>query len=238
MDYCHPCQRHLNGAFSCSGCGASADECRAYADSLSGGGDAAVDEHDDTSVGDTREDGGRRSRSRGRGRARDARTGRRDRKAAAHRRRRRRALMIGTGLLLAAGGLSLAELGAEAPPADPRATTVDDDADASPSASATGAAKPDGESADPADAEEADASPEESASPSASGSEKPEPDADEGGPTDRSDSRATADPAPSAPAPTSGPGDAGTPTAGPTVDRPTPRPSPSETCTRFLWWCS
>ncbi|WP_456341019.1 SCO2400 family protein, partial [Streptomyces scabiei] len=37
MDYCHPCQRHLNGAFSCSGCGASAEECRTHPDALSAG---------------------------------------------------------------------------------------------------------------------------------------------------------------------------------------------------------
>ncbi|MYS14040.1 hypothetical protein GTW73_08775, partial [Streptomyces sp. SID4982] len=40
---------------------------------------------------------------------------RRDRKAAAHRRRRRRTLMVATGFVLAAGALSLAELGTDAP---------------------------------------------------------------------------------------------------------------------------
>ncbi|PWS46322.1 hypothetical protein DLE01_34995, partial [Streptomyces sp. FT05W] len=25
MDYCHPCQRHLNGALACAGCGTPAD---------------------------------------------------------------------------------------------------------------------------------------------------------------------------------------------------------------------
>ncbi|MGW4566897.1 SCO2400 family protein, partial [Streptomyces sp. NPDC004561] len=25
MDYCHPCQRHLNGALACPGCGTPAD---------------------------------------------------------------------------------------------------------------------------------------------------------------------------------------------------------------------
>ncbi|WP_420876555.1 SCO2400 family protein, partial [Streptomyces griseoruber] len=30
MDYCHPCRRHLNGALTCPGCGASADPLRAY----------------------------------------------------------------------------------------------------------------------------------------------------------------------------------------------------------------
>ncbi|MBV1946970.1 hypothetical protein KUF69_11225, partial [Streptomyces sp. BV129] len=40
---------------------------------------------------------------------------RRDRKAAAHRRRRRRTLIVATGFVLAAGALSLAELGTDAP---------------------------------------------------------------------------------------------------------------------------
>ncbi|MYX45219.1 hypothetical protein GTW59_29800, partial [Streptomyces sp. SID89] len=40
---------------------------------------------------------------------------RRDRKAAHHRRRRRRTLLITAGFVLAAGGLSLAELGVDAP---------------------------------------------------------------------------------------------------------------------------
>ncbi|WP_370666985.1 hypothetical protein, partial [Streptomyces sp. IBSBF 2507] len=44
-----------------------------------------------------------------------ARSSRRDRKAAAHRRRRRRTLLVAAGFVLAAGGLSLAELGMDAP---------------------------------------------------------------------------------------------------------------------------
>ena len=34
MDYCHPCQPHLNGALICPGCGTPAEACRAYAESL------------------------------------------------------------------------------------------------------------------------------------------------------------------------------------------------------------
>ncbi|WP_459171031.1 SCO2400 family protein, partial [Streptomyces scabiei] len=70
MDYCHPCQRHLNGAFSCSGCGASAEECRTHPDALSAGGDTAADEHETSFEPGTTPagPGGRRARSRGRGR--------------------------------------------------------------------------------------------------------------------------------------------------------------------------
>ncbi|WP_408059399.1 hypothetical protein [Streptomyces europaeiscabiei] len=283
MDYCHPCQRHLNGALSCSGCGASAEECRSHPDALSVRDHTAVDEREDVSGeeatrerpsgghrarsqgrgrggragqddmpagerddafedaadGDAPAAGGRRARSRGRGRG--ARVGRRDRKAAAHRRRRRRVLMIGAGLLLAAGGLSLAELGMEAPPAEPRAVSVDDVSDASPTAAADDVEDAGDGSNDPADVDKNGKKPDKSASPSASESEKSEgeddaEDADK--PRDRSATDATASPAPSAQDPTSDPGDSDTPATEPTADDPTPEPSPTETCKQFLWWCS
>ncbi|MCZ4511857.1 hypothetical protein O3Q52_27495, partial [Streptomyces sp. ActVer] len=60
MDYCHPCQRHLNGALACPGCGTSAEACREYAASLEDREDA-VDELDDDPEGDEPADGGRRS---------------------------------------------------------------------------------------------------------------------------------------------------------------------------------
>ncbi|MGW7499223.1 SCO2400 family protein, partial [Streptomyces luteogriseus] len=61
-------------------------------------------------------------RGRGRGPAADGPGGasRRDRKAAAHRRRRRRTLFVAAGFVLAAGGLSLAELGMDAPDSTPK----------------------------------------------------------------------------------------------------------------------
>ncbi|MEU8628881.1 hypothetical protein AB0C43_29430, partial [Streptomyces sp. NPDC048669] len=31
MDYCHPCQRHLNGALACAGCGTPAEALSHYA---------------------------------------------------------------------------------------------------------------------------------------------------------------------------------------------------------------
>ncbi|MER6155635.1 hypothetical protein ABT147_08830 [Streptomyces sp. NPDC001868] len=243
MDYCHPCQRHLNGALSCSGCGASAEECRTHADALAARDDTAVDEREDAFEDDTPETpgGGRRARSRSQGRGRGVRVGRRDRKAAAHRRRRRRVLMVGAGLLLAAGGLSLAELGMEAPPTEPRAAVVDDASDASPTASADDPEKAERGSGDPTEADKDGKKPDKSASPSASESEKSdtEDDAeDTDKPKDRSESHATASPAPSAQDPTSDPEDTDTPTAGPTEDEPAPEPSPSATCKQFLWWCS
>ncbi|RSN41717.1 hypothetical protein DMH12_34295, partial [Streptomyces sp. WAC 04229] len=102
MDYCHPCRRHLNGALACPGCGTPVEQLRAAEPPLTATGalppprpadatDAADEAPDDTPPG--------------------ARSSRRDRKAAAHRRRRRRTLFVTAGFVLAAGGLSLAELG-------------------------------------------------------------------------------------------------------------------------------
>ncbi|MCQ4195926.1 hypothetical protein M4J08_006668, partial [Streptomyces parvulus] len=131
MDYCHPCRRHLNGALACPGCGTPVEQLRAAeppltatrtdtppyaaADTAPADGPAvdgpdmdepaldepALDEaDDDTPPG--------------------ARSSRRDRKAAAHRRRRRRTLFVAAGFVLAAGGLSLAELGMDAPHSPPK----------------------------------------------------------------------------------------------------------------------
>jgi hypothetical protein len=108
MDYCHPCRRHLNGALACPGCGTPAQELGAPDAHLTAreeipprrADEAAPDENPDDGTDDATP-GDRSSR--------------RDRKAAAHRRRRRRTLLVAAGFVLAAGGLSLAELGTDAP---------------------------------------------------------------------------------------------------------------------------
>lgn len=142
MDYCDPCRRHLNGALACPGCGTSAESPRwrepdqgGYRAAPSGaegeapqrpegpegpdgeyGESGGYDERVDDADG---EPSGRAARRRGRGRGPVADgpggASRRDRKAAAHRRRRRRTLFVAAGFVLAAGGLSLAELGMDAP---------------------------------------------------------------------------------------------------------------------------
>ncbi|MEU1156480.1 hypothetical protein ABZ369_26180, partial [Streptomyces sp. NPDC005918] len=98
MDYCHPCRRHLNGALACPGCGTPAEACREYARSV------AVSPQEP----DAYDDGFEESSPRTRGR-------RKERSRRAHRRRRRKVLFVTAGLALAAGGLSLAELGTEGP---------------------------------------------------------------------------------------------------------------------------
>ncbi|MCE0445200.1 hypothetical protein LT493_09280 [Streptomyces tricolor] len=151
MDYCPPCQRHLNGALACPGCGTPADRLAVtaaapaphahgqpyqqsygpyghdeqpyeaahegtYAQPDRPGGpehpdrSEEADEDGPEDAYETAEDtapGGRRA-------ARAA-GSRRDRKAAVHRRRRRRTVLLAAGFVLAAGGLSLAELGTDAP---------------------------------------------------------------------------------------------------------------------------
>src|SRR4051812_21111122 len=135
MDYCHPCRRHLNGALACPGCGTSVEELRAYADDADAraeGGAVSVEES--PYEGDADGPRSRRRAARG-GRSADGTRGgrsadgtrlsRRDRKAAAHRRRRRRVLFVSAGLILAAGGLSFAELGTELPGSNPATTASD-----------------------------------------------------------------------------------------------------------------
>ena len=147
MDYCDPCRRHLNGALACPGCGTSAESPRwrepdqgGYRAAPSGaegeapqrpegpegpdgeyGESGGYDERVDDADG---EPSGRAARRRGRGRGPVADgpggASRRDRKAAAHRRRRRRTLFVAAGFVLAAGGLSLAELGMDAPRSTPK----------------------------------------------------------------------------------------------------------------------
>ncbi|MFD9092099.1 hypothetical protein [Streptomyces collinus] len=280
MDFCHPCQRHLNGALACPGCGAPAQSLPAHTaapvaptyagavaapygqqtftetparpyDGPDGGGlhegHYGHDLHEGHDVHDVPEDqDGRDGHDLSGGEDADeprGRSARRDRKAAAHRRRRRRLLLVGAGFVLAAGGLSLAELGTDAPfspfsgdsPAVTRDATVDGGASASPDRTAAPLDAPSGAagkpgasaSADPSASASASESPKDKASksPSATG-EAAQPATTGGGPT----TSAPAGPAPSHPA--------STPTSAPTTSQPTPQPSPTRTCNRFLWWCT
>ncbi|MFC8417147.1 SCO2400 family protein [Streptomyces coelicoflavus] len=252
MDYCHPCRRHLNGALACPGCGTPAHELHASGVHLTVGeeaprsaGEAATadeepregaangpDEGYDEDPGDAAPPGVRSSR--------------RDRKAAAHRRRRRRTLLVTAGFVLAAGGLSLAELGMDAPhspqkpaaaggetadggatrevgeasviPADDtsRTTPAPDSPSASASASTT-------VSASPSESPEAEESGTASESGAPGASRAPVPTA----------TRPPADPDPSSPESNDDP----PPTTSPTPPD-SPDPTPTETCDRFLWWCT
>ncbi|GAA2432847.1 SCO2400 family protein [Streptomyces lavendulocolor] len=118
MDYCHQCQRHLNGALACAGCGTPVEELR----------------HDDPQTSaaehvyelDRDEELPPAAPRRARGRTRRAQPARRSRPAGRRARRKRgRTLLVVTGaLILAAGLLSLAELAMEHPGEDGAATVV------------------------------------------------------------------------------------------------------------------
>lgn len=256
MDYCHVCRRHLNGALACPGCGTPVDELGADAEDA--GARPPADADTDAHHGD---DGGDRDvewRSRRAARRRgvpvvDAEAGgeghprgakgpsgasRRDRKAAAHRRRRRRTLYIAVGFVLAAGGLSLAELGVDAPGLGPSPAAAESpDGSASPAASVLKKGSPSkSPSAGRTSTSSPSASGSASASSSASASATSEKSAGSGG-------SATAGTLPgrstSAPAATpAAPGTSAPATTGPTTSAPTPAPSSSGDCNRFLWWCT
>lgn len=223
MDYCHPCRRHLNGALACPGCGAPVEELRAYASEEASRAAEDTYEPEAEAEEESRPEAG-------------AGTSRRDRKAAAHRRRRRRTLLIAAGFLLAAGGLSLAELGMDAPGSSPApAAAGDTSVDGGAKEEATDPAEPISNSEDEV---WGSASPSTSASPSPSKSGK-ESEKPEDKPTKEPQSSTTeggvqpgttAAPEPTQADPTP------TPTPDPTTQEP--EPEPSETCTRFLWWCS
>jgi hypothetical protein len=166
---------------------------------------------------------------------------RRDRKAAAHRRRRRRTLLVAVGFVLAAGGLSLAELGIDAPGfSNPNPATAG--GEAPDGGASTAGPAPTARPLDEA-SRGGTSAPTRGASSSPSASESPKDKAshspDDGGPAKAQQSAQTG-PAgtPTAPASPATSGPTATPTAAPTTSGPTPQPSPSQTCKRFLWWCS
>ncbi|MEU6320116.1 hypothetical protein [Streptomyces sp. NPDC047009] len=251
MDYCHPCRRHLNGALACPGCGTPVEELHAYAaaeeegkhpdgdgyegyDGTDGSEEPEVP-YEDEPARPGRSQGRRRSKGRvasgdGDG-APEGRAGRRDRKAAAHRRRRRRVLFVGAGLLLAAGALSLAELGIEAPGTTPK-TAAAGDATADGGASVKeSTAMPDG-----GDATSISASTSASPSESAKGKKDDKKKADKETPSPTATVLPTRTVQAPQPAPSSTPSSA--PATKPPSASPTPRPSPTKTCNRFLWWCT
>lgn len=107
MDYCHECRRHLNGALACAGCGRPAEELR-HGDPEASAADRVFELTRDEGAPPTaprRAQAPARPGARRAARAARAVSGRRSR-----RRRGRAALLAATGLVLAAGALSLAEL--------------------------------------------------------------------------------------------------------------------------------
>lgn len=256
MNYCHPCQRHLNGALACPGCGAPAET---YAAPVAVEPAVAAEVPPESGESEGEAERADPDGVEGGARAGAVTASRRDRKAAAHRRRRRRTLFVVTGFVLAAGGLSLAELGVDASVlpgfSTPGPAAEEDDGQ---SGDGEPASDPE-ETAGPANATPgaatSTASPDasESASPSASADdEEPEPDPTEtegpqqppqateeggaggaGGNTGADGGTGASNPPPPE---ASRPADP--PSADPTPPHPDPAPTPTRKCDRFLWWCT
>ncbi|MFV5991087.1 hypothetical protein ACNPQM_01130 [Streptomyces sp. NPDC056231] len=145
MDYCHPCQRHLNGALACAGCGTPVEALSHYATPALSGHEPDAERAKTAPpvpAGRRRSRGaaeparrGGRARSggsdgpagrqerggRGKRRGREGRGVREGRGRRSHRRRGRTALLAVLGVVLAAGALSLAR-SAIGPNGDDRAS--------------------------------------------------------------------------------------------------------------------
>ncbi|WP_327118938.1 hypothetical protein OG206_22685 [Streptomyces sp. NBC_01341] len=240
MDYCHPCQRHLNGALACAGCGTPADALAPYAVS-------AAPARPGRDEGPARETSAASEATGHRRRAPEVPPRRRGRRG--HRRRGRTLLLTATGVVLAVGALSLAELAIEPGGDSGAAEYVSEATD-----TATGSAPVASSGVEPDDAGPVDAPTVVPVTASRSGeTEGKDGDGGDGSATPGASASATrpGSPSPSAsssdpdgPAGTEGPSDPSHstgPTAEPTSpapsDDPTPTPSPSETCTPWLWWC-
>lgn len=123
MDYCHHCQRHLNGALACAGCGTPAEELRLH-DPVPHEAEVvlAVREHGQEPAAGPRRQRGSRKRKVSRRERREMRAER-----GVHRRKGRVVLLTVMGLVLAVGALSLAELALESSGDDGDATSVQED---------------------------------------------------------------------------------------------------------------
>ncbi|WP_406493941.1 hypothetical protein OG936_09755 [Streptomyces sp. NBC_00846] len=264
MDYCHPCQRHLNGALACAGCGTPAEAPSHYATPAFAGHEPDAEREPSAPPRPGGRRGGRDAARPTRGtsgsRRPDRRAGAQRRGKRAHRRRGRTALLVAIGVVLAAGMLSLAELAIE-PNGDDRASdyvreAVPDTTEPAPARSASGAAERPGPVDGPSVLPATDAHPAGatgaggamgSARPEGSGADSPRPEDSAAAPVPESAApSASMDLAPGPDATEGAPGDpseparpGGGPTrpAPPASPTPTPTPTRSETCW-FLWFCS
>ncbi|MGW0970962.1 SCO2400 family protein [Streptomyces sp. NPDC002516] len=250
MDYCHVCRRHLNGALACPGCGTPVDELGADVEETGAGpraGAGADARHAEDADVEWRSRRAARRRGAGvpeagdgqedpRDREVPAGVSRRDRKAAAHRRKRRRTLFIAVGFVLAAGGLSLAELGVDAPGLGPSPAAAESPGGA---ASPTVSALPKSSaSGSPSAGRTSGSSPSPSASPSVSRSASPTATGEKGAGGGSASAGALPGRSTSAPsAAPSAPRTTAPATTSPETSAPAPAPS-SSGCNKFLWWCT
>ena len=292
MDYCHPCQRHLNGALACAGCGTPAEALGPYAIPTFSGHEPEPSAEAPAPPGS----GGRRRRARAvpaparrrrdergttaveRGQRRDGRepgdagtgtgtgtgteivgdrreasAGREPRSRRGHRRRGRGVLLGAIGVVLALGALSLAELAIE-PEGDDGAADFVSESTANRTEPAPGpsvSVLPE----DPGPVESPVAVPANDSHTSGAGAARKGPTSSPtpGKPGESESASAPADTSPSASssappgpddteAPPADPSDPGKPSGRPTQpeppEEPDPTPSPTETCTQWLWFCT
>ncbi|WP_086707585.1 SCO2400 family protein [Streptomyces antimycoticus] len=253
MDYCSPCRRHLNGAVSCPGCGTPAEDLGLP----SATSDTAQEGGADTPAPRAERRAGRRARetSPASGATRASRRkpkprliGSRARRARRGRGRRVTIMAAVLGPVLAA--VFVAELATEghwreSSPSPSRQEPVADrsggvpDSDDPVTQDTSGPSEPPSAS-DGGQGEDKDASRDKDRGKDDGKSEddKDDTSSDPDGDSSSDPSDATSS-APGGPGTTQGPTTPSHP--GPTAPAtvaPTPTPSPSETCDRFLWWCT
>ncbi|AJZ85529.2 SCO2400 family protein [Streptomyces sp. AgN23] len=251
MDYCSPCRRHLNGAVSCPGCGTPAEDLGLP----SATSDTAQEGGADTPAPRAERRAGRRARetSPASGATRASRRkpkprliGSRARRARRGRGRRVTIMAAVLGPVLAA--VFVAELATEghwreSSPSPSRQEPVADrsggvpDSDDPVTQDTSGPSEPPSAS-DGGQGEDKDASRDKGKDDGKSEDDKDDTSSDPDGDSSSDPSDATSS-APGGPGTTQGPTTPSHP--GPTAPAtvaPTPTPSPSETCDRFLWWCT
>ncbi|MCQ8194502.1 SCO2400 family protein [Streptomyces rugosispiralis] len=264
MDYCSPCRRHLNGAFSCPGCGRPAEDLglpSAPADGVDGGGAEAPTTRAERRAGrrtaqasratGTADASGTTRASRRKAKSRGI-FGRRARRARRGRGRRVAILASVLGPVLVA--VFVAELATEghwreSSPAPRRQQPVADRDGGVTESAETIVQGTDGPSAGPSAADGKSSKDKDKDKDKGEGKDKDKDGGkSKGGDDDTSadpDDASSSDPSDDS---TSAPGGSGAthpattpPKPGPTdaaTVAPTPTPTPTETCQRFLWWCT
>ncbi|MFE1935217.1 hypothetical protein ACFW95_33550 [Streptomyces sp. NPDC059474] len=248
MDYCSPCRRHLNGAVSCPGCGTPAGELglpSAASDTeREGGADTpgprAERRADRRAAQASPASGGTRASRR---KPKPRLIGSRARRARRGRGRRVTIMAAVLGPVLAA--VFVAELATEghwreSSPSPSRQEPVADRDGGVTESAETIVQDTTGPSELPsaADGEDGKSAKDEGKNDGKGKDEKDDtsPDPDGGSSSDPSDATSSA---PGGPGRTQGPTTPSHPgSTAPATVAPTPTPSPSETCNRFLWWCT
>ncbi|MHC5259970.1 SCO2400 family protein [Streptomyces sp. UC4497] len=217
-DYCHPCRRHLNGALACPGCGTPEEAVRAYGEWVASHEGAAEEEPGQETAPV---------------RARVRRRAHRSTRRSARSRRRGRVLLTTAGIALVAGGVGLgvARLG-EGPSGGGSHAQAAPDISEAPTKGA--------DSVSPSTTAERSTPPASRASRTSSAPASTPPErTPTSGPVDADTTHRATRPAPTTSEPRTSASSRPTPSPSRSSSAtPTAEPSPSESCERFLWWCT